>query len=134
MNCYQLVEVAYRYEAALTPASDLDAVKSSWRLATLWAKGQPGFMLVDQCEQVDGAYSTFKLAGGGLYGLWVKPVDGAVKPVTEPVRTWQAREADAQPLEASLDWTVDPDVTPNEFLTDADTWKDHVDVSEVAGV
>ena len=114
-GCYQLTEVAYQHEAPLTKPTSFEGAVASWRLMVEWLKGQENWQAVEIVENEHKAYATYKLPEGGLYGLWVKPIDDGVLPYPHTLmgdKAWLVRSVPVG-SESGMDYTLQSaDVTP----------------------
>jgi len=121
-KCWQLFEVAYNYESALTHPTTFEGALASWRLVTDWLKRQPGWRLIDKVVQADQAYATYHRPDGMLEGLWVKEAIYLPEPqdfelTTE--RQWLARAVTVSDAsEDTRDVFVALDQTPVDGLVD----------------
>lgn len=117
-TCWQLVEVAFRYEQPLTQPTTFEGAVASWRLLVSWVSNQAGWTLIEKQVSEESAYATYKTPEHTLYGLWVKEAiltDSAPLPQMTG-NAWLARSVAVTAIEATSDYTVDADRTPSEIL------------------
>lgn len=87
-GCWQLTEVAYHHENALTLPTTFEGAVASWRLATDWLTRQPGWQMIEiiDSQKTALAYSTWRTPEGTLYGLWVKETETRVELLPSTLR------------------------------------------------